>query len=150
MMMALGLCIFGINTTAYQSLERSTAWRHASNSRVGARAAYQYVGQGDDAISLAGWIAPGQMGSEAGLMMLRSMGDTGKAWTLIDGRGFFHGVYIIESMQETRSIFRADGSARKIEFTLALKRIDDNLVDKLLGDLKLPDLGSTDSLSKLL
>lgn len=142
MMMALGLFVFSIPTAAYQTLERQTSWRHATNSRVGARAHSQYIGPGEDTISLDGWIAPMEIGSEASLMMLRDMADTGKAWTLVDGRGFFHGVYTINSMREGRSVFTQSGAARKIEFSLSLNRVDDNLVDKLLGDLSLPTPGS--------
>jgi len=138
MMMALGMFVFSINTTAYQTLTRQTAWRHATNSRVGARAHSQYVGPGEDKINLDGWIAPMEIGSEASLLMLRDMADTGKAWTLVDGRGYFHGVFTIVSMRETRSYFERTGAARKIEFGLELNRVDDNLVDKMLGDLKLP------------
>lgn len=141
-MMALGMFVFSINTTAYQTLKRETSWRHAKNSRVGARAHSQYVGPGDDTINLDGWIAPMEIGSEASLTLLRDMADTGKSWTLVDGRGYFHGVFTIESMSETRTYFAKNGAARKIEFALSLSRVDDNLVDKMLGDLKLPSPGS--------
>jgi hypothetical protein len=46
MMMILGMFVFSIPTATYQSLQRSTAWNHASNSRVGSMPAYQYVGKG--------------------------------------------------------------------------------------------------------
>lgn len=143
MLMALGLFVFGINTAAYQELSRQTSWRHTSNSRVGARSAYQFVGPGDDTITLSGWIAPGQMGLAMSIGMLRDMGDTGKAWTLVDGLGLFHGIYVITDLTETGSYFNKFGQARKIEFSLSLTRIDEDNPDNMLGDLKLPSFGPT-------
>ena len=55
MLLALGQFVFELDTLAYQDFKRSNDWRHASNSRVGARNAYQFVGVGEDTISLSGW-----------------------------------------------------------------------------------------------
>ena len=143
MLMALGLFVFGIHTAAYQELSRQTAWRHAANSRVGARAGYQFVGPGEDTLTLSGWIAPGQMGRGAAIGMLRDMGDTGKAWTLVDGLGIFHGIWIITSLTDTGTFFDTLGQARKRDFSLSLTRIDEDKADAMLGDLKLPTFGPT-------
>jgi len=48
MMMALGPFVFSLSTLAYQQLQRQMAWRHASSERIGARAAWQYLGTGED------------------------------------------------------------------------------------------------------
>lgn len=141
MLMALGMFVFSIHTAAYQTLNRKTTWRHASNSRVGARAGYQYVGPGDDTFTLAGWLAPGQVGMAMSISMLRDMGNTGKAFTLVDGVGIFHGVYIMGDLDDNQSVFNKHGKARKIEFSLSLTRIDEDDADPLLGDLKLPRFG---------
>lgn len=140
MMMALGMFPFSIHTAAYQELNRQTEWRHAANSRVGTRSAYQFVGPGDDKITMSGWLAPGQIGTPLSIKMLRDMGDTGKAFVLIDAGGVFHGVYIINSLNEKQSIFHKHGKARKIEFDLALTRVDEDDPHPLLGDLQLPNL----------
>ena len=39
---------------------------------------------------------------------------------------------MIDNISETKTLFFQDGAARRIEFTIALKRIDDGRVD-LLG-----------------
>lgn len=141
MLMALGTFIFSIPTLAYESLAKETSWRHASQSRVGARSAKQFLGVGDCTTKLQGWLAPGQVGLTLSLSMLEGMANTGKAFTLVDGLGVFHGVYVITSMNETHSYFNRFGQARKIEFELNLERIDEDLVDGQLGDLKLPRFG---------
>jgi len=128
-MMALGLFVFGLDTAPYQQLQRQTSWRHPSSSRVGLRPARQYVGPGDDAITLSGTLYPEITGGKVTLSMLRYMAETGKAWPLIEGTGFFYGLYVIEDLSETGSVFFADGAARKIDFSVKLTRVDDDVPD---------------------
>jgi len=132
MMMALGMFVFSLETLAYQEFQRQTEWRHGSTNRIGTNPARQYLGRGDDSITLPGVLLPALAGSQLSLDALRTMADTGKAWPLVEGTGKIYGTWIIESLSETRTLFFRDGQARRIEFTLTLKRIDDGRVD-LLG-----------------
>ncbi|AZD84747.1 Unclassified tail protein [Pseudomonas chlororaphis subsp. aureofaciens] len=132
MMMALGMFVFSLSTAAYQELQRQTEWRHASNSRIGAAPAQQYLGRGDDKITLPGIILPELAGSVLSLDTLRLMANTGKAWPMVEGSGRIYGLWVIESLSETKTIFFRDGTPRRLEFTINLKRIDDDRID-LLG-----------------
>ena len=138
MMMILGMFPFSISTAVYQQLQRSTNWRHASNSRVGDMPAYQYVGRGEDTISLEGTIVP-EFGSQMSITALRTMGDTGKAFPLIAGTGKVFGLYLIADLQETQTIFFQNGLPRKIEFSLKLTQAQKpgtligNAAGKLIG-----------------
>lgn len=132
MMLALGMFVFSLHTAAYQEMQRQTDWRHPTSSRVGAQPARQFLGRGEDAITLPGVILPELAGSALSLDALRLMADTGKAWPLVEGTGRIYGLWIVESMSETRTLFFRDGTPRRIEFSLSLKRIDDGLID-LLG-----------------
>lgn len=131
MMMALGLFVFATQTLPYQQLQRQTSWRHPSNSRLGLRPARQFMGPGDDSITLSGTLYPELTGGRVSLAMVRAMAETGMAWPLIEGSGAFYGLWVIESTDETGSVFFADGSARKIDFSLKLARVDDEQVDML-------------------
>ncbi|AJO77654.1 phage tail protein [Pseudomonas sp. MRSN 12121] len=132
MMLSLGMFVFSLSTLAYQKLQRQTNWRHASNSRVGAPPALQFVGRGDDTITLPGIILPELAGSVLSLDALRLMANTGKAWPMVEGTGRIYGLWVIESLSETKTVFFRDGTPRRIEFTLTLKRTDDDRID-LLG-----------------
>lgn len=132
MMLALGMFVFSLSTAAYQALQRQTEWRHASNPRVGSAPARQFVGRGNDTITLPGIILPELAGSALSLDVLRLMANTGKAWPMVEGSGRIYGLWIIESLNETKTLFFRDGTPRRIEFTLNLKRIDDDRID-LLG-----------------
>ncbi|MDH0373902.1 phage tail protein [Pseudomonas aeruginosa] len=134
MMMALGMFVFSLETLAYQDFQRQTAWRHGKTSRIGTNPARQYLGRDDDTLTLSGVLLPGLAGSPLSLDTLRMMGDTGKAWPLVEGTGKIYGIWVIEDLSETRTLFFRDGAARRIEFTLKLARIDDGRVD-LLGSV---------------
>lgn len=132
MMLALGMFIFSLPTLAYQQLQRQTDWRHAANSRIGAQPALQFLGRGADDITLPGVLLPELAGSMMSLDEIRAMANTGKAWALVEGTGRVYGLFVIENLSETRSVFFQDGTARRIEFSLTLKRVDDGRVD-LMG-----------------
>ena len=140
MMMILGMFVFSLPTLAYHELQRQTEWKHASTARVGLRDAHQYVGPGDDTITLSGWVAPELTGSLYSLDALRMMADTGKSWILIQGTGRILGSYRITSMTEGRTILDGSGGARRVEFSISLKRDDDGVLAMLglgdIGDLK--------------
>lgn len=132
-MAALGLFVFTLKTAPYQQLQRHTAWRHPASSRVGQRPARQFIGPGDDSITLTGTLHPELTGGQVSLIALRAMADTGMAWPLIQGDGLVYGLYVIEDMNETKSVLMPNGSARQIDFTLKLSRVDE--MDAVLGDL---------------
>jgi len=132
--MTLGMFVFGLPTLAYQELQRTTEWRHASTSRIGTNPASQFLGRGEDTITLPGTLLPGLVGSPLSLDVLRKMADTGKAWPLIGGTGRIYGTWVITSISETQQVFFEDGTPRRYEFTISLKRIDDGRID-MLGSL---------------
>lgn len=125
MMMALGLYVFGLYTVPYQQLQRQVQWRHPSNSRVGARPSRQFVGRGDETITLSGVLMPEITGGKISLAALEAMADEGMAWPLIEGTGLFYGLFVVEGLDTTHTAFFPDGAPRKIEFSLKLARADD-------------------------
>lgn len=130
-MMTLGLFVFGLETLPYQEMQRQLAWRHPSNSRVGAMPATQFLGRDDETVTLSGVLLPEITGGRVSLALVEEMGDGGKAWPLIEGSGYYYGAYVITGLDTTRTLFFADGAARRIEFTLSLKRADDTRADTL-------------------
>ena len=124
-MMALGMFVFSINTTSFDNLKRSVKWRHAASARVGARAAHQFLGVEEESITLSGTTYPaiatlGRVSLEA----LEAMANTGKRYQLIGGDFKIYGEYVILSLDTTRTAFFPDGTPRKIEFSLSLRRVD--------------------------
>lgn len=124
--MSLGQFVFGLQSLPYDELKRTTGWRHPSNSRVGARAGRQFVGVGDDTITISGWIAPELTGTYASVAELRAMGDSGQPFALVAGTGEVFGQFVIENLSETGTLHNGDGTPRRIAFDLQLTRVDDD------------------------
>lgn len=131
MMMSLGMFVFGLRTIPFQELSRQSEWRHAANARIGARPLRQYIGAGDDSITLSGELRPEITGGALSLDALRVMADRGKSYVLVDGTGRIYGLFVIDGLTENQTEFFEDGTPRAIRFSLSLKRNDDDQIDNL-------------------
>ena len=129
MLMALGQFVWGIDTLAYQQLQRTNNYRWAANNRVGQRPARQYTGPGDDTITLSGWISPELCGDRTSLDQLRVMAEAGEPYVMVDATGTVYGLWVIEGISETGTIFGVNGQPRRIEFTVTIARVDDDRID---------------------
>ncbi|QWN07006.1 phage tail protein [Xanthomonas citri] len=125
MMMSYGTFVFSLDSAAFLQLQRQMNWRHGTSERVGARPASQFLGPGDDIIDLSGLIAPELTGTRASLHTLRQLAADGEPLPLVDGAGVVYGPYLLLSIIETASLFFEDGTPRRIEFQLSLRRADD-------------------------
>lgn len=133
-MLAFGLFVFHMETLPYQEFKQRYGWRWASNSRVGLRPAYQFLGKDEEPFTLSGVLLPELTGGDMALDLLRLQADQGKAWPLLEGTGNIYGFFIMDSLEVTRSEFFSDGKARRIEFSISLKRVDISMMD-LLGTI---------------
>ncbi|MDZ4372612.1 MAG: phage tail protein [Phenylobacterium sp.] len=125
-LMALGVFAFSLPNLAFQDLQRRTTWRHGQTPRFGARPANQFGGPDADVLTLSGVIVPGMLGRLQGLIDLREMGDTGAAWPLVTGYGQMLGAFVIEGVTEGQQIFMDDGVPRRADFSVDLRRVDDD------------------------
>lgn len=126
MMMSLGTFVFSLSTAAYQQLQRQMSWRHPTSERVGARAARQYVGPGEETIDLSGVIHAELADDLLTLDVLRELAAEGRPLALVEGNGAVYGAYVILSINEGRTEFFSDGTPRRIDFQLQLARTDDD------------------------
>lgn len=99
----------------------------------GARPARQFTGVGEDTITLTGLQVPEFRGNRRSLDDVRAMADAGKAYALVGGTGVVFGAWVIQRVQETGSVFIAEGIPRRVDFTLELARVDDYLADPAGG-----------------
>jgi len=126
MMMSLGTFVFSLSTAAYQQLQRQMSWRHPTSERVGARAARQFVGPGEETIDLSGVIHAELADDLLTLDVLRELAAEGRSLALVEGNGTVYGAYVILSINEGRTEFFSDGTPRRIDFQLQLARTDDD------------------------
>ena len=120
--LALGTFRFSMATAAYQSLRRAAEYRWPAQERYGRAPARQFVGPGSETLELEGVVYPTHQGGVGQVASLRALAGTGEPLDLSDGLGATWGQWVIERVEETQSVFFADGRPRKVEFRLALAR----------------------------
>lgn len=125
MILSLGMFAFSIPTLAHDELQRRSDWRHARAGRVGARDATQYVGPGDEKVSINGSAFAELSDGRASLDQLRAMAGSGEAWPLVDGAGRVYGAFVIETIDERQKFFLPDGTPRQIDFGIDLLLVED-------------------------
>ena len=136
-MMVLGLFVFNLQTIPFQELQRQLYWRHPTNSIVGRLPASQFTGKESETITISGTLMPSLTGGRMSIGLLELMAELGKSYPLIGGNFEFFGFFAIESISETRTFLYADGAARRIDFSMTLKRTNDSMLleftDQMLG-----------------
>jgi phage protein U len=125
MLLALGSYRFSVNTAAFQQLSKSNDYRWAQQERLAVDPALQYIGPGIQTMDVQGVIFPHYKGGLNQVNDMRTEASLGKPLLLTDGQGNIHGSWVIERIEETQSIFFSNGTPRKIEFRVSLKKYDD-------------------------
>jgi phage protein U len=125
LLLAIGMFPFAIPTIVHDELQRRSSWIHATSPRIGVRDATQFVGVGVETISIRGVAHAELSDGRASLDELRSMADTGNAWSVVDGAGQVYGAFVIQGIDEGLRELGPDGRPRKIEFNIDLLRVDD-------------------------
>lgn len=75
---------------------------------------WQYVGVGENQLTLGGLLYPEITGGNLSLGAISTMAYTGLARPLIDGVGSIYGMYVITGLQETHQEFDRYGKAKKL------------------------------------
>lgn len=121
-LMALGMFVFDGDTLLFDGLERNRAWRHGRTERFRARPASQFLGPGEDKITLSGTLVPELVGQYSAITTLAKMADAGEAYLLMRGDGMIFGKYTIDGIAERQSAIIGNGMPRVVGFTLELVR----------------------------
>lgn len=123
-MMMLGSFQFSILTATYQELNRHSEYKWPSQHRFGKRPSSQFVGVGEETITLAGTIYPEYRGGFQQVDRMRTMAGLGAPMQLVDGLGKLWGRWVIDAIDEKQTLFAAFGAPRKQEFTLQLRKFN--------------------------
>lgn len=121
-MMALGCYRFSLDSAAYQELRRSNAYRWQAQGRLQRLPAQQFLGPGNETLDLKGVIYPQYRGGFKQLDVMREQAGKGEPLLLVDGLGFIWGQWVVQQVDETRSMLITNGQPRKLEFQLRLIR----------------------------
>jgi phage protein U len=120
-LIVLGSFQFSLNTAVYKEIKRSTSYRWANVEQFGWVDAKQFTGFGDDTITIPCFVYPDWLQNGGSVSQLKQMAQAGKPYRLMSGNGNNAGMWVIKSIEETRSEFKSDGTYRKQEFTLTIE-----------------------------
>jgi phage protein U len=136
MLMILGQFVFQPDTLSFNELQRNRSWNYASNPVAKGRAKLQFIGVGDETISVSGLIYEASgFGTRAALDQLVKTANRGGGHVLMDGSGYLYGVYVIDGIDETRSVLMFNGVPRKIDFTIKLTRVDEDKIESPVREI---------------
>ena len=121
-MMALGNYRFALESAAYQQLQRTINYRWQAQNRIANDPAMQFIGAGQEQISLEGVIYPHFRGGLGQIENMKLSADQGEPLLLVDGLGQVWQRWVITQIEETREVFLKDGVPRKITFRLSIVR----------------------------
>lgn len=124
-LLAIGMFIFGLPRLVYEEMQQRASWRWATSDRVGARPATQFLGPGDDTISLSGVLVPEIAGSFSDIARIKEMAASGEVCPVVLGTGEVLGDYRIEAVDTRGKSIVAGGLARMTDFAIDLVRVDD-------------------------
>lgn len=119
-LLQLGSFQFGISTAAHQELTQSREWRWAAVERVNRSPARQFMGEGEQAITLTGVILPHFRGGLGQVDRLAELAGKGKPLLLVDGQGHDLGFWCITQIQNSHKELAGGGLPLRIDFTITL------------------------------
>lgn len=135
MLYALGPLTFTVAPFNANEIDRSTAADFAKKQLLGRRKGNEFVGEGDEQITMHGTLFPETLGGLDGLDVLDVMRSAGVAQMLVRGDGRPMGWFLIERVRETGRHLDAKGVARQIEFSIELIRDDAPSAEDFLATL---------------
>ncbi len=130
-MARLGGYVFSLDTAAFQTLQRVSAWRWQQKDRIGRKPAQQMVGPGADTIELSGVVFPHYRGGLAQVAALRAQADVGDPLPLVyafDTVGQYCGLWCVRELREGRTVFWSNGAPRRVEFSMSLVEYGEDAV----------------------
>jgi phage protein U len=123
----LGDFQFDIPNGVPQTLERTAEYRWESQDRLLRAPAVQFLGPGNQEITLDGVLFPGFSGRQTTVENLRALAGKGEPQMLTDGNGRVWGKWSIRNLREGLGLFAPGGGARQITFSITLvKYVEDN------------------------
>ena len=113
MMLALGMFVFMRQTLPYQSMQRSADYSWTSNSRVGKRDAFQYLGEGEDKFTLSGDLYPELTGGKFSMLTLMRWPSRGEHGRLFLAQAGFTGCLLSAMSRRLARYFLRTGPPEK-------------------------------------
>jgi phage protein U len=119
------------------SLSRKTAADIALKPLLNGRKSVEFMGPGDDVLTLSGKILPVVHGGRADLEKVRGHIESGTKLPVMQGNGVRLGMFVIKSLDETHQELLMDGTPFVIRHRMELLKVDE---DAAASQAALPDI----------
>lgn len=128
-LMALGPHVFEVLPLNYQRIERLTEAQWASVPRLGVRPSRQFVGFGDDPLTISGVLLPGEFGGRSEFEAIRLTQAAGLPVPLVGfGTGTLGrvwGLVIITLISDAQEEIGPDGSGQVLTYDIEVAAYDE-------------------------
>lgn len=119
-MFTLGPVVLEVPALAATEATRTARHRWMPQERLGARPGWQWLGPGEETMTLSGVSIVLAAGTADAVSALRSAAADGEALPLSDGDGQVLGRWAVRSIEERRRGIMADGTPRRVSWRLEL------------------------------
>lgn len=123
-MYTLGSLVLGVPALPATEAVRVARYRWSATERAGAAPGWQWLGPGEDKLTLSGVSLVLAVGRDDAVAALREVAAAGGAQPLADGAGRVLGSWAIRSVEERRRGIRADGTSAIIEWRMELALVE--------------------------
>ena len=117
----VGGVVFELTPLNVEDVDHSTSSDFVKHPVMGAQQPVEFMGPGDDKLSLSGSIFPRALGGEAELALLEDLQRQGQAVLVTRGMSRL-GWFIITSLRRRHRYLSPNGIGRKIELTIEIER----------------------------
>ena len=126
----------GVDTPSFETIDRDSTYNWVAQNRLSREPAQQYIGEGEDLISIDGRLFPQHFGGFSTIHALRQSAQAGKPLSLIKfhpassrefvAAGELVGQFVIKRIRVTSSKIGANGVQHKLDFSIQLSRFGED------------------------
>ena len=119
-MLQIGPVQFTVRGPGYDSLAHAARFEWPAQGRFGRRDALQFTGEGEESVQVQGTIYTDHMTGAGAIRQLKALARVPQM--VVAGSGDVLGLWSIVDVTNVQTYAKADGTPRKIEFTVVLLR----------------------------
>lgn len=106
------------------SVQSEASADFANKPLIGRRPGYEFMGDGEETLTLSGQLLPTKLGGLDELEALQAMRRNGERMMVARGDGKIFGWYAVQSISESHEMIGFDGVGQVIKHSIKLLRVD--------------------------
>ena len=136
MLYSIGTITLDTRPFSVDDVERSGSADFAVKPLIGSLPGREFMGEGDEKLSISGQLLPSKIGGLTELEALHAMRRSGQRLPVMRGDGKMFGWFVIEDIRESHSQLLANGIGFTVKHTISLtKTSPDGASPSIIGAL---------------